>query len=59
MGKAVPPPDAQFLQLAWSAIAAAAARADLAVVLGTERLVEGALRITALVVNDFWRGNLS
>jgi hypothetical protein len=29
------------------------------VVLGTERLVEGALRITALVVNDFWRGNLS
>ena len=33
MGKAVPPPDPVFLERAWSVIAAAAARADLAVVL--------------------------
>jgi predicted amidohydrolase len=40
-----------FLERAWSVIAAAAAKADLAVVLGTERIVDGALRISALVVN--------
>jgi predicted amidohydrolase len=51
MGKQVPPPDAVFLECAWSAIAAAAAKANLVVVLGTERIVEGALRITALVIN--------
>jgi predicted amidohydrolase len=50
-GKSVPPPDAAFLERAWSAVAAAAGRAGLAVVLGTERLLEGGLRITALVVN--------
>src|ERR1700694_5293742 len=43
MGKSVPPPDPAFLERAWSAIAAAAANADLAVVLGTERVVDGAL----------------
>jgi predicted amidohydrolase len=51
MGKQVPVPDRVFLERAWSAIAAAAARANLAVVLGTERVVEDALLITALVVN--------
>jgi predicted amidohydrolase len=51
MGKAVPPPDAAFLERAWSAIAAAAAKASVAVVLGTERIVEGALLATALVVD--------
>jgi predicted amidohydrolase len=51
MGKFVPPPDPVFLEHAWSVIASAAAKADLAVVLGTERLVAGALRITALVIN--------
>ena len=51
MGKRVPPPDPVFLERAWSAIAAAAAKANLAVVLGTERVVEGALLITALVIN--------
>ena len=50
-GKAVPPADSQFLARAWSAIAASAARAQLAVVLGTERIVGDALRITALVIN--------
>jgi predicted amidohydrolase len=51
MGKQVAPPDPVFLECAWSVIAAAAAKADLVVVLGTERILEGALRITALVIN--------
>jgi len=51
MGKAVPPADPAFLERAWSAIASAAAKANLAVVLGTERVVNGALLITALVIN--------
>jgi predicted amidohydrolase len=50
-GKAVPPPDAAFLDAAWARVAAAAARARVGVVLGTERLVEGALRATALVID--------
>jgi predicted amidohydrolase len=52
MGKSVPPPDPLFLERAWSAIAAAAAKARIAVVLGTERIANGALLITALVVNQ-------
>ena len=48
LGKSVPPPDPAFLERAWSAIAAAAAKASLAVVLGTERVVDGALLATAL-----------
>ena len=52
IGKLVPPPDAAFLEHAWSAIAAAAATANLAVVLGTERVVEGALLATVLVINQ-------
>jgi len=51
MGKSGPPPDPVFLERAWSVIAAAAAKANLAVVLGTERVVGGALLITALVIN--------
>ena len=51
MGKRVPPPDRVFLARAWSAIAAAAAKANLAVVLGTERVAGNALLATALVVN--------
>jgi predicted amidohydrolase len=51
MGKAVPPPDPAFLERAWSAIAAAAAKASLAVVLGTERVVDDSLLISALVIN--------
>jgi predicted amidohydrolase len=50
-GKQVPPPDPAFLERAWSAIAGAAAKANLAVVLGTERLVDDALLATALVIN--------
>jgi predicted amidohydrolase len=51
MGKFAPPPDPAFLERAWSAIAAAAAKAALAVVLGTERVVDGALLATALVIH--------
>jgi predicted amidohydrolase len=50
-GKMVPPPDAAFLDRAWAAIAAAAARAHLSVVLGTERIVNDGLRATALVID--------
>jgi predicted amidohydrolase len=51
MGKRIPPPDAAFLERAWQATSAAAARARVAVVLGTERLVADMLRLTALVVD--------
>jgi predicted amidohydrolase len=50
-GRPVPPPDAAFLDRAWAAIAAAAGEAGVAVVLGTERLVDGGLRATALVIS--------
>jgi predicted amidohydrolase len=50
-GKPVPLPDPAFLDRAWSAIAAAAAKANLAVVLGTERVVDGALLATALIIH--------
>ena len=51
LGKAVPPPDAAFLDHAWSVIAAAAARAKITVVLGTERIAGDDLFATALVIN--------
>ncbi len=49
--KSIPPPESAFLERAWSTIAAAAAKANLAVVLGTERIVDDGLLATALVVN--------
>ena len=51
MGKTIPPPDPEFLERAWSAVRAAAAKAHIGVILGTERVVDGGLRITTLVVN--------
>ena len=51
LGRLVPPPDPVFLERAWSVIAAAAAKANLAVILGTERVVNDSLLITALVIN--------
>jgi predicted amidohydrolase len=51
MGKRIPPPDPAFLERAWAAIAAAAAKASLAVVIGTERVVDGALLASALVIH--------
>jgi predicted amidohydrolase len=50
IGKTVPPPNGEFLERAWSAIAEAAATARVSVVLGTERLVEGSLLATVLVI---------
>jgi predicted amidohydrolase len=47
----VPPPDSAFLQRAWSTLAAACARAGVAAVVGTERVVDGRLRATALVID--------
>jgi predicted amidohydrolase len=47
----VPPPDPAFLERAWARVATAAGRHGVAVVLGTERVVDGALRISALVVD--------
>jgi predicted amidohydrolase len=52
LGHRPPPPDAKFLDRAWSAIANAARTATVAVVLGTERLVDGVLIATALVINQ-------
>lgn len=49
-GKAVPPPDPVFLERAWATIAAVAGKANVAVALGTERVVDGALLATALVI---------
>jgi predicted amidohydrolase len=52
--RSVPPPDAAFLERAWSEIAAAAGKAGIAVILGTERIVNGETDqpiATALVIN--------
>src|SRR5277367_5828632 len=51
LGKVVPPPDAAFLERARSVIAAAAAKAKVAVILGTERIAGDDLFATALVIN--------
>jgi predicted amidohydrolase len=51
MGKIVPPHDDAFMERAWSAVRAAAAKSNVAVILGTERAVDGALRIAALVID--------
>ncbi|MFN7998593.1 MAG: carbon-nitrogen hydrolase family protein [Bryobacteraceae bacterium] len=50
-GKAAPPPDPAFLERAWSTIAAAAAKGNVAVVLGTERMTGHRLLLTALVIH--------
>jgi predicted amidohydrolase len=44
-------PDAVFLERAWSRISAAAEKGDVAVVLGTERVVDDKTLISALVIN--------
>jgi len=51
MGKTVPAPDPAFLERAWAGIRGAAAKADITVILGTERIVDSAPIITALVIN--------
>ncbi len=52
IGKPVPPPDPVFLERAWSVIAAASAKTSITVVLGTERLIDGAPVLSALVINQ-------
>ena len=49
-GKPLPPPDAAFLDRAWSGVANAAAKANVTVILGTERIVDGSLLASALVI---------
>jgi predicted amidohydrolase len=51
VGKNVPPPDPRFLEESWATIAKAAANANVAVILGTERVVEQRVLLTALVIN--------
>src|SRR5258706_9899862 len=51
VGKPAPAPEPEFLERAWSIVAAAAAKENVAVILGTERFVDKALLITALVIN--------
>lgn len=51
MGRIVPPTDPAFLESARTAIAKAAAQAKVAVVLGTERIVDRNLLATVLVVD--------
>jgi predicted amidohydrolase len=50
-GKSVPPPDPAFLDRAWSAVGAAARKAALTVVLGTERVVDGAVLPSVVVID--------
>src|SRR5688572_30190152 len=49
MGKRVPPPDTGFLAQAWMRIGKAAATAHVAVVLGSERIVNDRLLISTVV----------
>ena len=51
-GKSMPPPDPAFLEHAWAAVAAAAAKARITVILGTERVLDGRLLIAALVIDS-------
>ena len=48
---AAPPPDAVFLEHAWAAVTDAARNAHVGVVLGTERVTERGLMISALVID--------
>ena len=51
LGTKVAPPDAAFLEHAWAALAAAAGKAKIGAIIGTERLDNGKLIATALVIN--------
>jgi predicted amidohydrolase len=50
-GRPTPPPNVAFLERAWADVSCAAAAAGVAVVLGTERIVDDKPRLTALVIN--------
>jgi predicted amidohydrolase len=50
-GTTAPPPDAAFLETAWNAVAGAARGAGITVILGTERITDSGLQITACVID--------
>jgi len=52
LGRPAPPADPEFIERARRTVAKAAAQAKIAVVLGTERFVNGGLVITALVIDS-------
>jgi len=52
IAKAIPPANAEFLEQAWNAIADAARKSCIAVVLGTERVVDGSVVPTALIIDE-------
>jgi len=49
--RSLPPPDSGFLERAWQTLAAAAGRAHIAAIVGTERVVGTSLVMSALVIN--------
>lgn len=51
-GISMPPPDPEFLTHAWQKVASAAASAGITVILGTERVTDQGLQITALVIHS-------
>jgi len=51
VGRSIPTPNAEFLETAWAAVARAASRSRITVVLGTERLVDGTLVASSIVIN--------
>jgi predicted amidohydrolase len=51
-GAAIPAPNQAFLDNAWAAVASAARRASMAVILGTEKVTTQGLLISALVINS-------
>ena len=55
-GKNVAPPSSDLLEQAWAKIARETAGRGIAVVLGTERLVQGSLVATELVIGVFRAG---
>jgi predicted amidohydrolase len=50
-GAALPAPDSAFLQSAWAEVSAAARTAGISVILGTERMTDRGLQITACVID--------
>lgn len=51
VGKQIAAPTPDFLEDAWATIAAASAEANVGVILGTDRIVDGYFRISAIVFN--------